>query len=96
MTNEEAINRLGLDIDMVQFDPITGNRKCLFGDEKELAEAQRLGMEALRAQKVGKWLEHNANYQGTAHVYSCSICAYWQAINTKFCPNCGARMEGQE
>lgn len=96
MTNEEAINRLGLDIDMVQFDPITGGDRYLSNDERTLIEAQIMGIEALQAQKVGKWLKHNANYQGTEHVYNCSICAYWQAINTKFCPNCGARMEGQE
>lgn len=64
--------------------------------KKKKYEAIRMGVNAIKAQKVGKWLKHNANYQGTEHVYNCSICAYWQAINTKFCPNCGARMEGQE
>ena len=48
MQNEEAIDRLRLDIEMAQFDPITGNRRCLFGDEKELVEAQEMAIEALK------------------------------------------------
>ena len=108
MTNEQAIDRLRLDIEMAQFDPITGNRRCLFGDEKELVEAQRLGMEALKAQKVGRWMQATAQHIETGEirlVRRCSECDtgyfIYDELNTskeipKFCPNCGARMEGQE
>lgn len=99
MTNEEAINRLGLDIDMVQFDPITGGDRYVSNDERTLIEAQRMGIKALKAQNVGKWQAKDF------HTVFCSECEFEVDIMTtpddllnhlNHCPNCGARMEGQE
>ena len=95
MQNKEAIDRLRLDIEMAQFDPITGNRRYLFGDEKELVEAQRLGMEALMAQKVRHWITLQDEYGDIVEAV-CSCCNQNGNHEWAFCPHCGARMEGQE
>lgn len=99
MTNEEAINRLGLDIDMVQFDPITGGDRYLSNDERTLIEAQRMGIKALMAQKVGKWKVKTRIWDSGENL-ECPFCEttflHEHLVRNSYCPNCGARMEGQE
>ena len=48
------------------------------------------------AQRTGKWLEC-ASYYGSqpTYVYSCSGCGLKSFAMHNFCPNCGARMEGE-
>lgn len=46
--------------------------------------------------KKGKWIEHNPHKWGLGIVFECSECG--EKIDcepSNFCPNCGARMEGE-
>ena len=46
-------------------------------------------------QKVGKWIRHE-NEDGEPYGHNCSVCGEWYVMpygKTKFCPNCGAKME---
>lgn len=46
-------------------------------------------------QKVGKWIRHE-DEDGEPYGHNCSICGEWYVMpygKTKFCPNCGAKME---
>lgn len=99
MTNEEAIDRLRLDIDMVQFDPNTGRDKYLTDDEITLIEAQRLGMKALASLRVGKW-KVKTRIWDSGEILECPFCEsnfdHEHLVRNSYCPNCGARMEGQE
>ena len=46
--------------------------------------------------KTGKWeiIAHESHIGGFTHVKKCSVCGVEQIIRSRFCPNCGARMEG--
>ena len=47
--------------------------------------------------KMGKWIEHNPHKWGLGIVFECSECG--KKIDcepSNFCPNCGAKMEGQD
>ena len=49
-------------------------------------------------QKVGKWIRHE-NEDGEPYGHNCSVCGEWYVMpygKTKFCPNCGAKMEEQD
>lgn len=55
-------------------------------------DEQNLSMRQETSRKVGKWIKSNI---GGAKV--CSICqAHMGLSNFKYCPNCGAKMEGEE
>ncbi len=45
-------------------------------------------------QKSGKWIRVTDK---TGHlVWECDKCSWQQRLSTNFCPDCGARMEGEE
>ena len=46
--------------------------------------------------KTGKWeiIAHESHIGGFTHVKKCSVCGVEQIIRSRFCPNCGARMDG--
>lgn len=49
-------------------------------------------------QNVGKWIRHE-DEDGEPYGHNCSICGEWYVMpygKTKFCPNCGAKMEEQD
>ena len=49
-------------------------------------------------QKVGKWIRHE-DEDGEPYGHNCSVCGEWYVMpygKTKFCPNCGAKMEEQD
>lgn len=49
-------------------------------------------------QKVGKWIRHK-DEDGEPYGHNCSICGEWYVMpygKTKFCPNCGAKMEEKD
>jgi hypothetical protein len=44
----------------------------------------------------GKWVK-DEEHSITIEMFKCSICGYWNgAEHFRFCPNCGARMVGDE
>ena len=54
--------------------------------------------------KKGKWIKNNSNIAGPFYHYSvcewktynCDKCGMHGARSWKYCPNCGARMEGND
>lgn len=47
--------------------------------------------------KKGKWIVHDPCKRGLGKVYECSNCGEMvDCVIYKFCPNCGARMEGND
>lgn len=68
------------------------------------AEALAMAIKALEQpeQKKGKWTNCGNIYAGTAFidagytVFRCSECNGSNFKRSKFCPNCGARMEEEE
>lgn len=46
--------------------------------------------------KTGKWeiIAYESHIGGFTHVKKCSVCGVEQIIRSRFCPNCGARMDG--
>lgn len=85
MTNEEAIIQLKQAV------------ACCLDDDKEaeLNEAIRMGADALKAQKVGKWITLKDEYGDIVEAV-CSCCNKNGNHEWAFCPKCGSRMEGQE
>ena len=65
------------------------------------AIAQELHSADYRKQRVGRWIEHDDDWCG--FFYTCSSCGCdWTTIdgtpqdnNMRFCPECGAKMEGE-
>lgn len=51
------------------------------------------------AQKTGKWIREvlgSTSGYGTTVMYQCTNCEKMSISKYKFCPNCGARMIGEE
>ena len=47
--------------------------------------------------KKGKWILHDPCKRGLGKVYECSNCGEMvDCVIYNFCPNCGARMEGND
>ena len=80
MTREEAIEGLKY---LVEYD----DYGSLHTDEIKMA------IQALQEQKVGKWKAY-VDYGNHRH-WLCSCCGE-EGYKTKFCAECGAKMEGVE
>lgn len=68
-----------------------------FGFAKKYDEMDVI-MEEIKAfapqPKMGKWIMHRGyNADGFGIEYSCSECKEWEDEKSKYCPNCGAKME---
>lgn len=54
----------------------------------------------IKAYKVGKWIEYTYKDDKTKAVvltaWRCSNCQHFHDKKDKYCPNCGAKMEGVE
>ena len=65
--------------------------------EEEDIEALYMGAEALENQKTGHWeyVQYDANPK--IGNYHCSVCRHIiiPFENQKYCPDCGAKMEGE-
>ena len=47
--------------------------------------------------KVGEWVCHGVEEGHLIEKYTCSECDYYSGTRTsRFCPNCGARMKGED
>ena len=63
-------------------------------DAREFDEAKQIVIEALEQQpKRGYWLEAK---EEDPCWYRCSECGRLYDLDENYCPNCGARMEGDE
>ena len=72
-------------------------------DKQELAEY--LIDHGVEVRKHASWLRDDS-YKGTSkEVYVCSLCGHWQSVKKvqtdqkmymRYCPFCGARMDGSE
>ena len=47
--------------------------------------------------KEGKWEQVSAQryFTSASYFYRCSVCGENNPRNTKYCPNCGAKMKGE-
>ena len=47
--------------------------------------------------KEGKWEQVSGQryFTSASYFYRCSVCGENNPRNTKYCPNCGAKMEGE-
>lgn len=82
MTNEEAIKIMEIQT------PRRGT--------KEKIQAHLMAVEALKAQRVGKWNIQNSRIDGR-ELFECPFCScvfHLPVYERKHCPNCGAKMEG--
>ena len=89
MTKEEAITIMS---------EIRSEYNCFSHIEGGRYHALSMGIEALKERKHGKWkkayLDHEAFGVRPTVVYcsECNLVGYWEP---NFCPNCGARMDGE-
>lgn len=101
MTREEAINELRYAQAMFEFNPTTGEVGFRNEEDKRQYKAFDMAIKALQEQKTGKWIFKNDLKQ-----FFCDKCAepsltyddiyiYGMELS-KFCPNCGAKMVGEE
>lgn len=60
------------------------------GYEKGLKDAVKHGR--WEREKV-PWLIVKGEVVSTSFVYMCSVCELYEDTKTKFCPNCGAKMD---
>ena len=84
MTNEEAIKRL------------EKIRAIYLGmDNKSDVKALNMAIKALSAENTAEWIDYSEDDLRISY-YRCSKCGYWMDDKTKYCQNCGAKMEGVE
>ena len=91
---KEQIEEMALIIcgkkDCTQCISLMGLRKC-----GAKAYAERLYNAGYRKQKYGKWQKRTFIIFDSEKVgYNCSECNTTWDAETKFCPNCGAKMKG--
>ena len=63
--------------------------------------ATNLYSEGYRKQKDGEWCEKSKDRdEYYEYCYKCSVCGHWAIIaceeDSHYCPNCGAKMKGDE
>lgn len=64
-------------------------------------EAEALYNAGYRKQKEGEWEEKSEDRdEFYEYCYKCSVCGHWAIIadegDSHYCPNCGAKMKGEE
>lgn len=68
------------------------------GKMLSMKEALDMGIKALESQKTGHWIvyaELTGEWEGTKK-YACDKCCEKVGVfKSNFCPNCGAKMEGE-
>lgn len=88
MTREEAIKII--DCYDIGFYDLSGEKI----PADKLADAFDMAIEALSADRPrGEWIGNNLD--GTFKVWDCSECGIHMETRWNFCPNCGAKMDGE-
>ena len=80
MTREEAIEWINYHIDISDYD-----------EDDDWLTALKMAVKALKKQKTGQWISNR--HTDTVLCSECDKC-YGDEYN--FCPNCGARMLGED
>ena len=95
MTNDKAIEVLKSECYVLPF--LDGDRAALINTALDVA------IEALKAQKVGHWIKTPKAVMGEGYMWYCDRCEHQVYQDSSrdypsenYCPNCGARMEGQK
>lgn len=103
MTREEAIERIRQNKAAAEFyAQLVGNSKSADNELKDI-EAFNMAIKALSEPKTGEWIRISNDWiDGTCGAryfpIRCSVCGYstYDDDATKFCPNCGSRMESED
>ena len=87
-----------IDIDDNLYTRLFDNGVDNYDDAEDMATAIRKGtpLQSVEPErKTGKWIDYPfENVLGIKmYDYRCNLCAYFGNGKTKFCPNCGAKME---
>lgn len=73
------------------------NEHFIFGIESVLEYVENLPAADVAPVVHGEWL---LRHEGCGHYWECSVChenpCIYVTEHTKFCPNCGAKMDGAE
>lgn len=80
-----------LKLQMESYDRIGARERAIAYSEciREIGEAPTVDAAPVRH---GRWLTH----EGVLGVAYCSVCCYeLKTNNTNYCPNCGAKMDGE-
>lgn len=102
MADIELVIKIPEDVHTRLFDNGIQDNEITVDDVCEMARALRLGTKLERKPKTGHWIPK------TQYVAICSVCNHLQSTNGadltgkalvhkalfKYCPNCGAKMEG--
>ena len=70
---------------LIEMQPVADVSPVVYGKWKEWDDETFVGMN-----KFGKEVYRPFRY------YTCSLCCKGSAIKSNYCPNCGARMDGEE
>ena len=68
----------------------------LYGDDEGITQVVFEESGDLHAERHGKWLD---GYGFAGNYYDCSVCNQCKKesmAKTNYCPNCGARMDGEQ
>lgn len=85
----EYIRALTKEIDGNHIPEYDNYYECGYNSGLSMAKAIAINMEVAPV-KHGKWI-HRKNWMQSV----CSECSFESDAETKFCPNCGARMDGK-
>ena len=71
--------------------PIDADKAYIYISDRVREEIRNMPTIDIVPRKRGRWIRYK-----TLNASKCSICGETFEIETKFCPKCGARMEGVE
>lgn len=93
MTNQEAIEILmGILTEATEYE----NSVCYVTEVDR--EPLEMAIKALKSQKTGHWIadvDKWGDVVTTINGYKCSECGMFNTDKDNYCPNCGAKMEGE-
>ena len=91
MTNDEAIKLLSQIMDV-----LLASNSWLPSTKNPIKESFGMAINALTAQRTGRWIHDGCQFKGGIDWMHCSECGHkdnWNAVRTPFCAWCGARMD---
>ena len=99
ISRQAAIDAIqNADTQIYEGEAAVGRRNYMTKDECcEIIDSLPSAQPTIEERKTGKWIDIT-NYESLDEEYKCSVCGYelYYSYPTKFCPNCGADMRGEE